>query len=153
MTKGPTMMLALGMAVTAGCGSPEGGVPTTPTPTSSNTVVAVGFTSDQAARGRATFRQICRECHYVSEFRGADFEWQWRRRTAWDLFRNISRNMPENAPGSLTQQVYTDVVAYVLALNQHTPGDTALAPTREAMSQIPIDGAVKTGGRDPVEES
>ena len=75
------------------------------------------FTEEQAERGRSSFRSICSECHYSSEFRGTQFQFEWRRRTVWDFYREISRTMPEDAPGSLDPQQYVDIVSYVLRAN------------------------------------
>lgn len=86
------------------------------------------FTEEQAERGRAAFRTICSECHYSNEFRGTQFQLAWGGRTVWDFFREMSRTMPEDAPGSLQPQQYADVVAYVLRANGLASGDTELTP-------------------------
>ena len=111
-----------------------------PTPTAvARQPSALGFYSlEQAARGRRKFRQVCSECHFVSEFRGPDFESEWRRRTAWDLFRQVVRTMPEDNPGGLTQQTYADVIAYILQLNAYASGDAELVPSQDAMDAIPL---------------
>ncbi len=96
------------------------------------------YTVKQAARGRAVFRLDCGECHSVSDFRGRDFEWEWRRSTAWDLFRRMRETMPEDFPGILPDQTYADVIAYVLSLNDYTDGATELRATEEAMDVIPL---------------
>jgi hypothetical protein len=84
------------------------------------------FTDDQAERGRASFRAICSECHFSSEFRGTQFQFEWRRRTVWDFYREISRTMPEDAPGSLEPQQYVDIISYVLRANGFSAGDREL---------------------------
>lgn len=100
---------------------------------------ALGFYSlEQAARGRRKFRQVCSECHFVSEFRGPDFESEWQRRSVWDLFRQVVRTMPEDDPGSLTQRTYADVMAYILQLNAYPSGDAELVPSQDAMGAIPL---------------
>lgn len=101
--------------------------------------VEAGFYSaPQAARGAEVFVDICEECHSISEFRGAEFEWSWRRQTAWALFNDISFNMPEDLPGSLEPAAYADIVAYILSLNDYVAGDTELTATRESLSIIPL---------------
>ena len=84
------------------------------------------YTEAQADRGRSAFRATCAECHYSSEFRGSQFQFSWRRRSVGDLYGDISRNMPEDDPGSLEPQVYVDVVAYILQLNGFPAGETEL---------------------------
>ncbi len=84
------------------------------------------FTEAQAERGRASFRTICSECHYSSEFRGTQFQFEWRRRTVWDFYREVSRTMPDDAPGSLDPQQYVDIISYVLRANGFPAGDEEL---------------------------
>jgi hypothetical protein len=103
------------------------------------------FSPAQAERGRTSFESACGECHAPSELVGAEFEWRWRRQTAWHLYREIETTMPENRPGALAPQVYADIVAYVLDLNDYQAGSDELAPTREALEAIPLGaGAAKT---------
>ncbi len=111
---------------------------------------ALGFYSpEQAARGRRKFRQVCGECHSVSEFRGPDFESEWRRQTVWDLFRQVVRTMPKDNPGSLTLQTYADVIAYILQLNEYASGEFELVLGQEAMDAIPLGpGAAKQKSRE-----
>jgi len=85
------------------------------------------------------FSSTCAECHGASEFRGTDFLFRWRRQSAWDLFRNVSANMPENAPGSLEDEEYADVIAWILELNGHMPGHTELTAESSVLDGIPID--------------
>lgn len=96
------------------------------------------YSAEQAERGRESFRRTCRECHTTSEFRGSDFESQWKRQNAWSLFNQISWNMPEAAPGSLTDQTYADIVAYILLLNKYPAGGEDLAATPESMGSVPL---------------
>jgi mono/diheme cytochrome c family protein len=98
------------------------------------------FSAAQAERGAALYGETCSECHTTSQFRGPDFEWRWRRQTAWELFREISTTMPENLPGSLEPAAYAAIVAYLLSLNEYREGDIELEPTREALSAITLGG-------------
>jgi len=144
-TAGTLTTLLLAVAVTESCASPGGqgvapsearsGAPrpaAAPTRDGSAPSVATIFSAAQAARGRSTFRAVCAECHYSSEFRGAHFQFSWRRRTVADFFEEISSTMPEDAPGSLEPGEYLAVVAYVLQLNGFPAG----------ASELPLDLAV-----------
>jgi mono/diheme cytochrome c family protein len=105
------------------------------------------FTEDQATRGRTTFRATCADCHYSSEFRDAQFKFNWGKRTVADLYRNIVENMPEDAPGSLPPQQYVDVVTYILQLNGFPPGPRELTGDEEAMGAVILEAP--TGRSEP----
>ena len=92
------------------------------------------FNSTQADRGGTTFDEVCSECHTTSEFRGRTFQSNWGRRTVYSLFRTVRSTMPDDNPGGLDEQVYLDVVAYILSMNGHSAGSSELAadsPMRE----------------------
>ena len=111
---------------------------------------ALGFFSlEQARRGRESFETVCSECHFTREFRGSQFEFDWRRQTVWDLYKYVSRNMPEDMPGFLPAQQYADVIAYILEINEYASSSSELVPSEEAMDIIPLGpGAVKTPSQD-----
>ena len=96
------------------------------------------FMAEQAERGMTTFVSVCSECHYRSDFRGSDFEWNWRRQTVRNLYAEITRTMPEDAPGSLSDEEYIDVIAYFLQLNEYPSGNVALVPVSEVMDLVPL---------------
>jgi mono/diheme cytochrome c family protein len=109
----------------------------------------VVFSRDQADRGRATFRAVCAECHYSSEFRGTHFQFSWRRRSVADFFEQISSTMPEDAPGSLSPTEYLDVVTYVLQLNGFQAGEAELpldlaVLEAQSMAAPPVAGGSST---------
>lgn len=104
------------------------------------------YSAEQAQRGREAFTEVCRECHSSSEFRGRDFEFTWRRRTAWDLYRELRRTMPEDFPGALAPQTYVDVIAYVLEINDYAPGGVELVPDEESLRRVPLGPGANKGG-------
>ena len=146
---GPVLMLA-------GCSGYGQVPPSEPGPeavadaVSEEPPAATGFYSvAQAERGLGVFRGMCSECHYTSEFRGDDFEWQWRRQTVWDLYRSMTRTMPENDPGGLPDRTYADVIAYILQINGYASGNAELVPERATMDSIPMGpGAPKQRAQD-----
>ncbi len=99
---------------------------------------ALGFSAAQADRGRNVFRSTCTACHSSSEFSDRRFKFKWRRRTAGDLFEMVSTQMPEDAPGSLELQQYTDIVAFVLRMNGFEPGGSELPPDAAALETISL---------------
>jgi len=94
----------------------------------------------QVERGRDLFVSICAECHSSSEFRGRDFRFRWRRRSAWKFYQNLTLTMPDDAPGSLADQEYVDVISYILEMNGYPAGTAELSATRAAMDQLMMDG-------------
>ena len=104
------------------------------------------YTESQAARGQEMFRSVCSECHDTNDFRGEDFEWEWRRQTAWDLYETMAETMPEDAPGSLSPQSYAAILAYILSINAYPAGSVDLAPDQGSMDAVPLGpNADKTG--------
>ena len=104
-------------------------------------MLAASFTVRQVDRGEYDFSDVCADCHSTSEFRGQNFLYKWRRRTAWDFYRLITTTMPENAPGSLSDEQYVDVIAYVLQMNGFEAGTNELPATKAALDQFVMDGA------------
>lgn len=86
--------------------------------------VARAAADSQAELGRRWFAASCEECHAVDEVASADFKAKWGGRTAYDLFDQIARTMPEDTPGSLPRRAYVDIVAYLMQQN----GVVAVAP-------------------------
>lgn len=139
--------LGIALPVLPGCAStPAGGdaLPDVSAQTTSGDASGSTFTAAQATAGEETYSVVCSECHSASEFRGTDFRYRFRRRSAWNLFTVLSETMPEDAPGSLSPEGYVDVVSYILQLNGYEPGPTALTATQAALSQLPLD-SVPTG--------
>ncbi len=101
------------------------------------------FTAEQSERGRVTFDEVCSECHTTSEFRGRFFQSNWGRRTVYSFFRTVRSTMPDDNPGGLEEQIYLDVVAYILSINGHDAGTAELAadsPMREVRIAPPEAG-------------
>ena len=96
--------------------------------------LAGSFTEAQAAAGRAVYEQACAECHerdlrgsaHGPELAGVSFMSVWGARTAQELFEHTRDEMPPGAGGSLGDETYLDVVAYVLQANGLTAGDREL---------------------------
>lgn len=152
---GLTVVVALCCTLLAGCASSTAGVggaeaalappdlaETPQSLTNGNappsTAASGAFSALQADRGKEVFAETCSECHYTSEMRDAQFQFTWRRRTAWDLHRLLVRDMPEDFPGSLTNRQYIDVTAYILELNGHPSGDAELVRDEAVLRAIPM---------------
>jgi mono/diheme cytochrome c family protein len=101
---------------------------------SAKTVADGVYTDTQAARGAAVYDAACAGCHradlggatgpslrdqrFAREFAGKDLK---------TLFTKIAATMPRNAPASLGDNVYLDVVAHLLKENGFPAGAQDLA--------------------------
>jgi len=121
-----------------GCsgGGTVAGAGETPSPVQAD--VPGFFTVAQAQNGREIFTQICGQCHSTTEFRGNQFEFDWRRQTAWNFYQTISETMPEDMPGSLTDEQYVAVIAFVLEMNEYRAGSVDLLPNQQALEAIQL---------------
>ena len=92
------------------------------------------YTNDQASRGADAFEDVCSECHTTNEFRGRVFQADWGRRSVYSFYRTVRSTMPDDNPGGLSEEVYLDVIAYILGMNGHPTGPGELnadSPMRE----------------------
>ena len=92
-----------------------------------------GFTAEQASAGFTVFARECGECHGVNlegaegpPLRGVDFLNGWAGQTTDELIAYVRDQMPPGLGGSLSGQVYLDLVAYILAENGARPGNASL---------------------------
>jgi mono/diheme cytochrome c family protein len=92
------------------------------------------YTDAQATRGAAAYDSACSGCHrpdlggnsgpaltaqrFARAFAGKDLK---------TLFTKVATTMPRNAPASLSDSVYLDIVAYVLKENGFPAGPAELA--------------------------
>ncbi|HEV7442810.1 MAG TPA: PQQ-binding-like beta-propeller repeat protein, partial [Steroidobacteraceae bacterium] len=104
-----------------------------------------GYTSAQASSGATVYAQDCSQCHGASlqgdsgpPLTGQTFHQAYGVGTAAQLYDFISRQMPQNQPGSLSQQQYLDVTAYVLSRNGVASGKTPLQIA--SLSQVRMSG-------------
>ncbi len=96
------------------------------------------FSAAQADGGRDTFRAICTECHYSAEFSDSQFKFKWSRRSAGNLYEMIFTQMPESAPGSLSEDEAVGLVSYIMRMNGFEPGAAELAADRAVLDAISL---------------
>jgi S-disulfanyl-L-cysteine oxidoreductase SoxD len=93
---------------------------------------ADGFTAEQAAAGQTAYDSNCARCH-GARLEGVEAPALAGRNVmqtfnmAGGLYDVISVEMPPDAPGSLGEKTYLDIIAYVMSFNGAKPGDKALA--------------------------
>jgi mono/diheme cytochrome c family protein len=105
------------------------------------------FTEEQAKKGEAAYQRVCASCHgadlHSTEPEAPDltegaFKFGWQGKTIADRFEIIRSTMPPGRKGSLDDQAYLDVVAYILRFNNIPAGNQSLQPDINTLKQIVI---------------
>ncbi|MCU1328604.1 MAG: cytochrome c [Bryobacterales bacterium] len=99
------------------------------------------YTDAQATRGQAAYMTECSRCHGEDHrasgnvIVGAKFMQQWREDNLNNLYTILRNTMPRNAPRSLPEGTYLDIVSYMLKLNGFPAGkaDLAIADVADIM--------------------
>ena len=138
-----------------GTGAPDTPTPTTVTPmtvtaaASAARATATGmpaqFTAEQAAAGKTAFNANCAVCHgntmtngtFAPPLAGEYFHDKWTGQTV-RAFYDHAKTMPPAAPASLKDEMYADIVAYILQFNAFKPGPAKLPPGGEALDKMAI---------------
>jgi len=97
------------------------------------TVVDGVFTAAQAERGKEAYAANCSSCH-MDDLRGQSgpplkgdpFMDNWREDSVKTLFSYIQTRMPQRRAGTLGEQTYVDILAYILSENMLPPGSKEL---------------------------
>jgi len=107
------------------------------------------YTEAQASRGITAFGQSCAGCHALAAegkapLAGEPFWKSFAQKTVGDLLEFVGTNMPNGAPGSLSEPTYNDIVALILKSNGFPAGTTELGRSTIAGVQIiPKDGSAE----------
>jgi mono/diheme cytochrome c family protein len=100
------------------------------------------YTAKQAEQGREVFNGSCMGCHTAASHTGPAFTVRWIGAPLSDLLDYISSYMPKAAPGSLSEDEYVWVTAYLLKLNGMPPGPTPMSGDLKVLETIRIDSVV-----------
>ena len=106
--------------------------------TQSGTTMAGIYTTAQADRGEETYMGICVACHPAGTYNTDAFKATWAGRPLADLFSLISTTMPKSDPASLSPEEYSQLVAYILKINNVPPGKTDLPADAGKLKGIKI---------------
>jgi len=112
------------------------------------------YTAAQADRGQGVYAEQCSSCHgpslddgaYGPPLKGSDFRLKWGSRSAEALFTYTSSRMPPATPGSLGDERYAQVLAFMVRENgapagtRELPGDPAKLATMAAPAWPPVGG-------------
>ena len=110
------------------------------------------FTEEQAKRGQAVYPGPCGMCHgrrlngapddpdamSTPPLARAKFLRNWEGRSLATLFEYTRATMPENNPGSLTDQEYVDIIAYMLSVGRVPAGDVEIQPDSQTLARTII---------------
>lgn len=106
------------------------------------------YTEAQAARGKTVYLEQCVECHkedlrgdqqMTPSLVGIAFTFRWKDKTLDDYFVGMRNTMPQSAPGSLSEETYADLVAYLLSEIGYPPGQRELSKDTTALKGIAIE--------------
>lgn len=100
------------------------------------------YSAEQADRGQLVYSGMCKNCHTAESHTGAVFTAKWSGKPLVDLYYYITEQMPKNAPGSLSEEEYADVLAYVLKMNRMPAGSDELPMNPEALKTIRIETTI-----------
>jgi mono/diheme cytochrome c family protein len=93
------------------------------------------YTAAQATKGQELFAGRCQSCHSPTTHTGPNFFANWAEgRPLWGLVSFVRTEMPYDSPGTLTNEEYSQVVAYLLKQNGLPAGNEEL-PTADAALQ------------------
>lgn len=127
------------------------------------TVWAGVYTVEQAERGKRNYEVSCSSCHQpgltgageAPPLSGGRFMQGWRDDTLGSLFTRIRTSMPFDDPSTLPDDVYLDIMTYILQLNALPAGSEELKPTelerikivaKESRGTIPSSSLVQVIG-------
>jgi len=105
------------------------------------------FTAEQVERGQAAYSQNCQECHGSTldngEFggpplKGGYFRNHWGQGSVADLTGYAKALMPPDRPRRLSEQTYTDLVAFLLSNNGYAPGGQELPSDAAAQQKMSL---------------
>ena len=101
------------------------------------------YTSAQADRGKATYASQCVDCH-GPDLEGTSFgdgvpplkrEGFMAGKSLNEVLDKVKRAMPFNAPGTLADKAYFDVIAFVLRENGYPAGMQELGADAELLKR------------------
>ena len=104
------------------------------------------YTDAQAERGAEEYAARCASCHAVDlrgnsnspSLIGLSFMFIWEGKTLGELFTKMSSEMPTEDPGSLSQQSYAAILAFILKSNEFPAGNSELASNADTLAGIQI---------------
>ncbi len=114
----------------------------------------LSYSVAQAARGQAVYAERCASCHgehmddgaYGPPLKSVDFRQKWGTRSLEPLFTLTSTKMPPDRPGSLGDDTYAQILAYILQENGSQPGTRDLPADPEVLKAMAVPDWPRVGG-------
>jgi cytochrome c553 len=104
------------------------------------------FTEEQAKKGAVAYNAKCAVCHgtdllstdrEVPNLAGS-LKFSWVGKTVGEMFQTVRDTMPPEEKHSLDDQVYLDIVTYILRFHKVPTGNQPLKPDIQVLKQIVI---------------
>ena len=96
------------------------------------------YTADEAKAGREMYAGLCASCHTAASHTGATFRKKWSGRPLSEIYTFMRTMMPKNDPGSLGEEDYEVLLAYLLQMNKMPAGKTYLSTDTLELRKIRI---------------
>jgi mono/diheme cytochrome c family protein len=106
------------------------------------------FSAAQVARGKTEYANQCADCHGENlegdgkkspALKGETFFKNWKTKSVHRLIDTTRRTMPPEDPATLSRELCTDVVTYILAENGYPAGKADLAVDAPDLRQIVME--------------
>jgi mono/diheme cytochrome c family protein len=105
------------------------------------------YTAEQAKKGENVYGAACLSCHKTVEFTGERFWNTLVNRPLWDFFKYLKSDMPQDNPGSLGDEDYTNVISYIFTLNAMPAGQRTLPADSATLAKIKVVPPTPAGPR------
>jgi polyvinyl alcohol dehydrogenase (cytochrome) len=150
LVTGQSVYWIVGKTLYAFALTPSGAPVATPTRTAAIGTHSVNdgvYRADQAATGKELYLRHCSTgCHNPNltgagptpGLAGPDFLARWSNLSLADLFKRVRETMPKMQPGSLSNDEYLSIIAYLLSANGFPPGPQPLAKDPSELATIAV---------------
>jgi len=112
-----------------------------------NDVWSGAFTSEQAASGKASYDGVCARCHGAQlmggtdggpALKGGNFLGHWNGDTLASLYIKIRDTMPRDTPGTVSDDVKIEILAFLLQQNGFPTGRANLKLDLAALDEVQL---------------
>jgi mono/diheme cytochrome c family protein len=131
--------ILIGATLAARALQAQGSPPVVPPAAPTGSTLAGVYSEAQAARGETVYKTTCLECHVPSDYTGDAFKSKFVGGTVFDMWEQIRATMPQNNPSSLSNEKYTDVVAYLFKLNALPTRAADLPSNKDSLKAIKVE--------------